>query len=232
MSRIDGSNSAMTNLNARPRVDPGLPQQTGQANKSLGEKPPQPVPIPEHGTLAALFAKGGSVSKLKRKLNRLKKKKNQVTPAKGTIACVDGDGLVYLGVEFLEECWDREDVIAGVMAHEWGHTCAVKPDQDELNQMNWNEIFAERRSHEVLADELSGRLMALMGYHPENFLKFLKEKASKTHNLKYHDNNTRAQIVMNGYQDELRKMQLARDLFPASGNYRNDYTSQLLDDDV
>jgi len=230
--RIEGSNSAMTNLKNAPKVSGGQATQTGEAPKSIGETPPTIVSMAELGTLAALFAKGGLVSKLKRRLNKLKGKKCRVTPARGTIACVDDEDLVYLGVDFLEEYQDDEEVIAGVMAHEWGHSCAERPKKNEVDQLNWNQIFELRRSHEVLADEISGRLLALMDYDPEKFLKFLKKETGGTHNLKYHSTEIRESIVRQGYLEERRKIDLARQLFSTSNGYRNDYHSKLIDDDV
>jgi len=172
------------------------------------------------------------VSRLKRRLNKLKGKKCRVTPADGTIACVDSNDLVYLGVKFLEEFQDDEEVLAGVMAHEWGHSCAHKPVQQQLDVLNWDQIFALRREHETLADEISGRMLAMMDYNPTKFIEFLKRKTGGTHNLKYHDSDTRAQIVLQGYEDEKRKIRFANELFPSSGGYRNNYHSKLIDDDV
>lgn len=229
--RIEGSNSALTNLRNAPRVGSGGPADAAQAPKTIGETPPVPVALAELGALAALFSKGGLVSKLKRRLNKLKGKKCHVTPAKGTIACVDSNDLVYLGVEFLEEFQDQEDVIAGVMAHEWGHTCTDRPKSEDIQHLNWNEIFDLRKSHEVLADEISGRMLALMGYPPDGLIAFLKREQKATHNLKYHDTETRAQIILQGHRDELKKISLAREMFP-TGGYQNHYHSKILDDDV
>jgi len=230
--RIEGSNSAMTNLKNAPKISSGGASQAAEGPKSLGETPPKIVSLAEIGTLAALFARGGTVSKLKRRLNKLKGKKCKVVPAKGTIACVDSNDLVYLGVEFLAEFQNDEDVIAGVMAHEWGHTCAEKPTQNEINVLNWNQIFELRRAHEVLADEISGRMMALMGYSPEKFLQFLRRKTGGTHNLKYHATEVREDIVRQGYQDENSKIKLAKEMFPTKNGYRNFYHSKLIDDDI
>jgi hypothetical protein len=231
--RVETTGSALTDLKNSPRVSGGQgATSAGEAPKSLGETPPRIVPLSDLGELASLFAKGGIVSKLKRKLNKLKGKKCRVTPAKGTIACVDSNDLVYLGVEFLQECHANEDIIAGVMAHEWGHSCAHKPVQEQLDSLNWNQIFALRREHETLADEISGRLMALMDYDPKHLIAFLKRKTGGTHNLKYHDSETRAKIVMNGFQQEKKKIKLANELFPSSAGYRNQYHSTLLDDDI
>lgn len=228
--RIEGSNSALTNLRNAPKVGSG--QVTGKTQpKSLGETPPIRLDMSQLGPLAALFARGGLVSRLKRKLNRLKGKKCEVVPAKGTIACVDGSDTVYLGVDFLAEYFDQEDVVAGVLAHEWGHTCADRPKEGEIQHLNWNEIFELRRAHEVLADEISGRLLALMGHKPDGLIRFLLESDRGTHNLKYHSPKVRAEIIRHGHHDETRKMQLARDLFSKS-HYFNDHTSRLIEEDL
>jgi hypothetical protein len=229
--RIEGSNSTLTNLRNAPKVTSGSSGEASQAPKSIGETPPRIVSLADIGSLAGLFAKGGVVSKLKRKLNKLKRKKCKVTPAKGTIACIDEDDLVYLGVEFLEEFQDDEEVLAGVMAHEWGHSCAEKPKKQEIERLNWDEIFALRRSHEVLADELSGRLLAVMGYKPDGLINFLMRGKKRTHNLKYHEQEVRKQIILKGYHEEGQKIRLANELFPAE-SYRNDYHSILIDDDL
>lgn len=229
--KIDTTGSLLTNLRNAPKVSGGASSDATAMPKTIGEIPPSIVSLAELGSLAALFSKGGLVSKLRRRLNKLKGKKCRVTAARGTIACIDADDLVYLGVDFLEEFQDQEDVIAGVMAQEWGHACADRPTKNDLEKLNWDEIFELRRSHEVLADEISGRMLALMDYDPKGLIKFLMRETKRTHNLKYHDSQTRADIVMHGYRDELRKMSLARELFPG-GSYQNHYHSKIIDDDV
>lgn len=229
--RIEGSNSALTNLRNAPKVGGGKASSAGQSPKTIGETPPMPVPLELLGDLEELFAPGGLVSKLKRRLNRLKHRKCRVIPAKGTIACIDPNDLVYLGVDFLREFRGREDVVAGVMAHEWGHSCAVKPTEEELQELNWEEIFELRRAHETLADELSGRLLALMGYAPDGLVEFLLRECKDTHNLKYHLAETRADIIRNGHRDELRKIDFARELFPKR-TYANNYNSRIIDDEI
>jgi len=231
--RIETTGSALTDLKNAPKVSGGRGAgPVAEAPKSLGETPPRIVSLAEIGDLAELFAKGGVISKLKRRLNKLKGKKCRVTPAKGTIACVDSNDLVYLGVEFLQEFQNDEAILAGVMAHEWGHTCAHRPVQQQLDVLNWDQIFALRREHETLADEISGRLMALMEYPPKKFIQFLKRKTGGTHNLKYHDPEIRAKIVMNGFKQEKKKNKFANEMFPNSGGYRNFYHSKIIDDDI
>lgn len=232
--RIETSSSALTNLRNAPKVQSGGAEGTPQP-KTIGETPPKLVPQSELGALAELFSRGGKVARLQRRLNKLKNKKCKVTAAKGTVACIDDNDLVYLGVDFLKEIFEKfpdtaEGVLAGVMAHEWGHACAERPKSADLQQMSWDEIFAERRAHEVFADEMCGKLLALMGYDVEPVIQFLTSQKD-THNLKYHDQNTRVDIIRKGFAEEKRKKTLAQDLFKTS-TYSNDYTSTLLDDDI
>lgn len=226
--RVDSLTSTGSHLILRKQAEVARGSQNeGPVQKTLGETPPIKLSLGEIGALASLFAPSGLVGRIKKRLNYLKKKKCKVVPAKGTTACIDNDDIVYLGVEFLEAYQDDPETLAGVMAHEWGHACAVKPEQEHLNEMNWNEIFDLRRAHETLADEISGRLLCLMGYSPEGLIKFLK-KGKDTHNLKYHHADLRAKVVRYGFEAEKRKKSLARDLFPGNG-YKNDYDTILLD---
>lgn len=198
-----------------------------EGRKSLGETPPIKLDINDIGRLAVHFASGGIIDRLKKRLNYLKNKKCRVVPAKGTTACIDDKDLVYLGVEFLSQYEGDPETLAGVMAHEWGHSCAHKPTSEEIQELNWDEIFEMRRAHETLADEISGRLLFLMGYSPEGIINFLN-KGKATHNLKYHSADVRSQIVRYGFESEKRKADLARQLFPNS-MYENNYSSSLLD---
>lgn len=203
----------------------------GKSAKSLGETPPVVLNLAQIGSLAALFGKSGFLSRLKRRLNYLKKKKCTIVPAKGTTACVDDNDIVYIGVDFLKDCLEKEDgkeTIAGVMAHEWGHACALKPAKDEIQELNWNQIFELRRAHETLADETSGRMLYRMGYSTDGIIGFLTRKGKDTHNLKYHAPEIRAQVIEYGFAAEKRKADLARSLFPKS-SYSNEYDSILLD---
>lgn len=199
---------------------------TGQQRKTMGEMPPIVLDLkdlPQH--LARVFGPTGLIERLRRRLNHLKRKKCTVVPAKGTTACVDDKDVVYLGVDFLEGHLTDEETLAGIMAHEWGHACALRPGQDNLQSLNWNQIFELRRAHETLADEISGRLLCLMGYKTDGLVDFLT-KGRDTHNLKYHHPEVRAQVIRYGFEAEKRKKKLAQQLFKGG---KNDYDSILLD---
>lgn len=225
--RVESLVSTGTHLILRPPVVHSGQTVEGSAAKSLGETPPIVLELSQIGPLAALFGKTGFISRLKRRLNYLKNKKCTVVPAKGTTACVDDDDVVYLGVDFLQAYLKEPETIAGVMAHEWGHACALKPQKDNLQKLNWNQIFELRRAHETLADEISGRLLYMLGYTAQGLMRFLT-KGKETHNLKYHTPEIRAQVIAYGFESEKRKAALAKQLFPGS-TYKTQYHSHLLD---
>ncbi|HBF11771.1 MAG TPA: hypothetical protein DDW49_00010 [Deltaproteobacteria bacterium] len=226
--RIDKISSSGPNLilNAPRPVISG--RGTDQAQrKSLGETPPIVLSLDEIGKLASLFAPRGLIDRLTKRLNYLKKKNCKVIPAKGMVVCVDGQDVVYLGVDFLEAHLNDQETLAGAMSHEWGHACALRPHSDSLQELTWDEIFELRRAHETLADEICGRLLFLMGYKTDGIIRFLK-KGSDTHNLKYHHPDIRAQVIRYGFESEKRKADLSKSLFK-KGSYKNDYDSTLLD---
>lgn len=225
--RVESLTSTGTHLILRPPVVQSGGATEGQAAKSLGEAPPVVLDLSQIGPLAALFGKTGFITRLKRRLNYLKNKKCIVVPAQGSNACVDDEDVVYLGVDFIQAHLKEPETIAGVMAHEWGHSCALKPQNESLQKLNWNQIFELRRAHETLADEISGRLLYMLGYKLEGLVRFLT-RGKETHNLKYHAPEIRAQVVQYGFESEKRKAALAKQLFPGT-TYKTQYHSHLLD---
>lgn len=213
--------------NNAPRISEKQVQTNNQNRKTIGEAPPVRLSLNQIGQLASLFAPRGMVGRLEKKLNYLLKKKCKVVPAKGTVACIDEDDIVYLGIDFLSQYQDDEETIAGVLCHEWGHSCAERPTPEELEDLNWDEIFELRRAHETLADEKSGRLLSRLGYTPRGIINFLM-KGKETHNHKYHPKKTRAKIVALGFQKEEKNKSFIRKIFNRPG-YKNEYDSILLD---
>lgn len=226
--RIESVVSGGTQLILKsPVVTAGSADAGQAARKTIGEAPPVVLNLREIGELANLFAPSGLVGRLRKRLNHLKNKKCIVVPAKGGTVCVDDRDMVYLGVDFLQRFLDEPETIAGALAHEWGHSCALKPTEDDIERLTWNQIFELRRAHETLADEICGRLLYMMGYSPEGIIRFLSE-GRDTHSLKYHAPEIREQVIRYGFASEKRKADLARNLFPGS-TYKNEYHTILLD---
>lgn len=206
MSRIVSQGGAMGNAE--------------EIKKILGEPIPKildPNDLPKH--LAAFFASGGLLDRLRKKLSLISRKKGgKILPAKNTIASVDEDDNVYVGVDFLEAYGENEALVAGILAHEWGHMMSDLPKNVDWSHLTWDELFAVRRDEEGDADGFAGRALFLMGYSPEEMVTFLKEmdrrrKNKKLPSHKYHNHPTRAAILRESYKAEERAMEMARKLF-------------------
>ena len=190
-----------------------------EIRKILGEPIPQiadPKTIPPH--ILEMFEPGGLLDRLKKKLALISRKRGRkIIPARNTIASVDEDDNLYVGVDFLEKYGDNEALIAAVLAHEWGHMMSDLPKGINWSHLSWDELHEIRRGEEADADGFAGRALFLMGYRPDEMIKFLKEidkrKNKKTPCHKYHNTPTRVEILKQSYAAEERAMEVARRLF-------------------
>lgn len=221
LSRITAGHRA---LGTRPEV-----------RKLLGEPIPRLAdPRVLAPQIAAMFRRGGVLDRIRRKLGVISRKKGgQILAAHNTIAAVDGDDNIYVGVEFLEACQGDEAAIAGILAHEWGHMVSDLPREVEWSHLSWEELFALRRDEEAGADAYAGRALYQMGYAVEpviGFLTSLEEKRRKKKQLKpvkYYSTATRSEILRAGYAAEQRVEESARKLLVSPG-YRHPSFSTLL----
>lgn len=221
LSRVSGGNRA---LGTQPEV-----------RKLLGEPIPKladPRVLAPH--IAAMFRRGGLLDRIRRKLGVISRKRGgQILAAHNTIAAVDGDDNIYVGVEFLEACQGDEAVIAGILSHEWGHMVSELPRDVDWSHLSWEELFELRREEEAGADAYAGRALYQMGYDVEpvtGFLASLEEKRRKKNRIKsvkYYPTETRIEIVRAGYAAEQRVEQSARKLLVSPG-YRHPSFSTLL----
>lgn len=193
---------------------------TDEIKKILGEPIPQlvdPKTLPPE--IARFFALAGLLERLRRKLSLISRKRGRkIIPAKNTIASVDDEDNLYVGVDFLAQFGDDEALIAGIIAHEWGHMLSDLPRGVNWSRLTWDELHAIRRDEEGDADGFAGRALFLMGYPPEPMIEFLKkmDKARKEKKIpchKYHNFPTRAAILRESYDAEQRALEVARRLF-------------------
>lgn len=207
----------------------GAMSNTDEIRKILGE----PIPrILEQSTLrpeiAAFFASGGLLERLRKKLSIFSRKKGgKIFPAKGTIASVDEDDNLYVGVDFLEQFGENEELIAGILAHEWGHMMSDLPRHVDWSHLTFDQLHAMRRDEEGDADGFAGRAMFLMGFSVEPLVEFLdkldrqkkmKKYANELACHKYHNNATRAAILRESYAAEERAFETAKRIFFQSDN--------------
>lgn len=198
---------------------------SNEIKKVLGEPIPRavdPQKLPPH--IVEMFEPNGVLEKIRAKLARIRKDRNKrkkggaFIPCEGTIASVDEDGNVYVGVSFLEQFGHDEDLLAGILAHEWGHMMSDIPFNVDWNKLTWDELHAMRRDEEGDADGFAGRALFLMGYSPDSMIDFLHllEKKRKDKNLqthKYHNNATRIEIVKQSFNAAKRSMADAKQIF-------------------
>jgi len=196
-----------------------------EVKKMLGEAIPRAVdPNTLPPQVAAMFAKNGILERIRKKLANLskngKKRKNggRFIPATGTIASVDEDDNVYVGVDFLEAFGENEDLIAGILAHEWGHMMSDLPKNFDWSDFNWDELHAIRRDEEGDADGFAGRALYLMGYDYEPMIELFekiekKKKDKKLQTHKYHNTATRIEIVRQSFHSAKRMFEDAKTIF-------------------
>lgn len=193
-----------------------------EIRKLLGEPIPQiadPKTIPPH--ILEMFESGGLLDRIRKKLALISRKRGRkIIPARNTIASVDEEDNLYVGVDFLEKYGGDEALIAAILAHEWGHMMSDLPRGIDWSHLSWDELHAIRRDEEADADGFAGRALFLMGYKPDEMIKFLKELDKKRNkNIpchKYHNTATRVEILKQSYEAVKRAMEVARRIFFSS----------------
>lgn len=198
-----------------------------EIKKILGEPIPQLVnPSQLSPKIAKFFETGGLLDRLRKKLSIFSRKKGgKMLPARNTIAAVDEDDNVYVGVDFLEQFGDDEQLIAGILAHEWGHMMSDLPRNMDWSRFTWDQLHAMRRDEEGDADAFAGRALFLLGSSVEPMIAFLTEieRRKEEKNLvshKYHHLVTRVAILREAYEAEKRALETAKRIFltQSSGN--------------
>ncbi len=201
------------------------------APKTLGETPPVIEREADHPDLLPLLAHYGMLQKIRRKLKRFSGKDcKKIVLARNTIGSVDDKGNLYLGVDFLRSYQNNEALLAGVMAHEWGHLISHLSHQSNLDHLNWEQIFELRREEEASADVFCGRMMAMMDYPVEPICHFLRkaeknEKASTT--LKYYAASIRVAMIEESHRRHFARKATTKKIFNKRV-YPNPYTSKLI----
>lgn len=210
MNRVTSRGGAMRNAN--------------EIKKILGEPIPKladPKEVPPE--IMAMFQSGGLLERLRKKLARIARRRGgKIIPAHNTIASVDEEDNLYVGVEFLEQFGDDEDLIAGILAHEWGHMKSDLPKGVDWSHLKWEELHAMRRDEEADADGFAGRALFLMGYTPDAMMKFLKmldeqnKKKKENERLpshKYHNTATRLAILKEAWKAQKQANEDAQRFF-------------------
>jgi hypothetical protein len=224
--RIEASLSKLNTAVKTPTLGGPVSDNSQVQKKTIGEITPEMVDPTKYPELAALLTQYGAINRIRRKLITLSGRKGQVVLAKNTIGAADNKGVVYLGVDFLQEHQNDLSTLAGVMAHEWGHLCSNLLKYSHFNHLTWDELFEIRRDEEAAADAFAGRNLPLMGYSVEPIIQFLLSGSDKLGSHKYYNPQMRAEIIRRAAQSTLGRQNFAQRLFKSS-IYPNPYTSVL-----
>ncbi len=230
ISRVDTNLSKLSPWMKNPQSSAGAPIQPASERpvpKSIGEVAPKIVDPAHYPQLAALLGQFGFISSIRRRLTSLSGKKGQIVLAENTVGAADNKGLVYLGVDFLQDFQNESAVIAGVLAHEWGHLVSNLVKYGHFEDLNWDELIEIRREEEGSADAFCGRTLPLLGYSVEPLIEFLLKDKDKLGSHKYYDPQLRAQIIREAAKATLMRQYFSRKLFRTSV-YPNPYNSVLL----
>jgi hypothetical protein len=207
----------------------GTPPPTveGGGRKGLGDIPPIVVRVSDFPELVALFTQYGAIQKTRRKLKLLSGKDGKILLAKNTVGAADNQGNVYLGVEFLRQNGKNQPLLAGVMAHEWGHLISNTSKHGNLDHLNWDEIFQLRREEEAAADVFCGRMLAMMGYEPQAIIDFLNQAKKENETAKYYAAPIRGAIIQEAFKRHSERKQVTEKIFQKR-IYANPYTSKVI----
>lgn len=92
----------------------------------------------------------------------------------GNSAWVGRDGTIGIGVEFLEENEDDDELLVAVLAHEMGHQPWTWPTED-ISGLKRSEREHLHREEEAKADRFAGRMLAELSVSPEAVCRYLQQ---------------------------------------------------------
>jgi len=208
----------LKNSLSRPSVGkPSIstPNSAGQerVQKTLGDPPPALADIrefPDH--VRQSFAYDGLLRMIERKLNALTGEKYAIVPAQGDRVCIDEQGRVFVGRLFMEENFQNHPLVAGVLAHEWGHF-PTRRQKRNLDALSWDEVYKIRRQEETLADMFCGRALFMLGYPIEPLINYLKKHENPNDKSpKYHTAESRGRVIVTTYGSQKKRSSMASNL--------------------
>jgi hypothetical protein len=217
MTRINGGGLSRNPFGhveaARAHTTESLQQQVEQ--ELFGGKRPKPIERDSQAAQEQLALLSAWVKKLARFAGD-DDDDYRVRFARDTIAMIDAQGVIFVGVDFLDRHGDDTALVVGVLAHEVGH----RPKR-------WAEYKAERprtpadlqalcRLEETRADHFAGRALGAFGLDVVPLCRFLlaleDPKAQGQHT--YFPAKLRVEVIEEGCGDARRQDALRRSMFP------------------
>lgn len=133
--------------------------------------------------------------------------------ADGTIAMIDKNGMIMVGIRFLMKFKDNFPVLVGAIGHEIGHRPRRWAEYKKAKPLNMTELQKLCRYEETRADLFAGRALAELGMSCEPMIRFLKDMEEGPH-PEYFPAKMRADVIRTGYKEQASKVKIRKNLWP------------------
>jgi hypothetical protein len=198
-----------------PKSKPGEVVEVGKQVQQVlfgGIKPP--IVDPAHYPMLA--AQIALLKKYRSKLSTMAGDDEDEYPmvlADGTIAMIDAEGRIYMGVRFLAEHGDEPATLVGVLAHEIGHRPKRWSQYRIERELSREEMQAICREEEAKADTFAGMALAEMELSPEPMIELLSVLEERPH-PEYFPAKVRGEIIRDAHQARAFRAEFRRKMFP------------------
>ena len=219
MARIPGGGIAARNpfgpdWGAKRGQETSGSQSVGQQvqGELFGKKKP-PVLDEDDADISRLM---GRLHTYRKKLARLagdQESDYDLVLSAGTIASIDGEGLIYVGKNFLLNLADALEVQVGVLAHEIGHRPKRWSEYKQKVALTKSEKEELCRLEETRADYFAGKALAELDIDCEPLIQFLAAVQTMPH-PEYFPPHVRADCIREGFRDGKRKAGNQKRFFP------------------
>ncbi len=133
--------------------------------------------------------------------------------ADGTIAMIDKNNMIMIGIKFLMKFKDNFPVLVGAIGHEIGHRPKRWAEYKKDKPLNIAELQKLCRYEETRADLFAGRALAELGMSCEPMIKFLKDMEEGPH-PEYFPAKMRADVIREGFREQSAKAKIRQKFWP------------------
>jgi hypothetical protein len=137
----------------------------------------------------------------------------QVSLAKGTIACIDKEGDIAFGAQFLKNYGHANAVTVGVLAHEIGHRPKTWRNNKKKQNLSKDQIYILCKEEETKADYFAGRALAELGFPCEPLIQFLMQVEEGPH-PEYFPARMRADVIREAHGQGAFRAKSRKAMFP------------------
>lgn len=195
----------------KPGDVPSVGQQIQQT--LFGKSKPVVVEPGAHPELADIFA---ALRKYLGKLARMAgddEREYSLALARGTVAMIDGQGIIYIGAEFLAAFREHMEIVVGALAHEVGHRPKRWGSYRAKRQLTKEEIEYICRHEETRADIFAGKALAELGFDCEPLCHFLERVENGPH-PEYFPAKVRGEVIRDAHAGRTYRAENRRKIFP------------------